>query len=183
MVLLKSEKANLGWAAPSFDLPGVDGKRYSLESFEDSKILVVMFICNHCPYVQAIESRYIQFARDYEHKGVQVVGICSNDATDYPDDKPENLKKRAEEMIYGFPYLVDESQEVAKAFGAVCTPDIFVFDESRKLVYRGQLDNNWKEPEKVTRKDLWEAVDNLLSGKNTPENQTPSMGCSIKWKK
>lgn len=183
MVLLHSEKSPLGTAAPDFSLPGVDGKTYSLKSFASKKVLVVMFICNHCPYVKAIEDRILQLHRDYDAKGVQLIGICSNDPTDYPDDSPANLKKRWEEKHYGFPYLIDGSQEVAKKYGAVCTPDIFVFDQNRKLAYRGQLDDNWKEPSKVTRHDLREALDLLLQGKPASKNQTPSMGCSIKWKK
>lgn len=183
MVLLQSEKSSLGKAAPDFSLKGVDGKTYSLASFSSKKALVIMFICNHCPYVQAIEDRIIQLARDYESKGVQLVGICSNDPTDYPDDLPANLKKRWEQKKYGFPYLVDDSQEVARAYGAVCTPDIYIFDSDRKLAYHGQLDDHWKEPSKVKRRDLREALDALLKNQNPSAAQTPSMGCSIKWKK
>jgi len=142
-----------------------------------------MFICNHCPYVQAIEDRMIQLQRNYANQSVQLVGICSNDPTDYPDDSPENLKKRWKAKDYRFPYLIDESQEVARAYGAVCTPDIFVYDTHQKLAYHGQIDNNWKEPSKVTRQDLREAIDGILKGQNPSEAQTPSMGCSIKWKK
>ena len=182
MVLLHSEKISLGTQAPDFNLKGVDGKKYSLASFQDKKVLVLMFICNHCPYVQAIEDRIIQLQRDYAAKSVQLIGICSNDPTDYPDDSPANLKKRWQEKDYRFPYLVDETQEVAKAYGAVCTPEFYVLDSARKLAYHGQLDNNWKEPQKVTRQDLRQAVDALLAGKK-PSEQVPSMGCSIKWKK
>ena len=183
MVLLHSEKTQLGISAPDFNLAGVEGKKYSLASFKDKKVLVIMFICNHCPYVQAIEDRIIQLQRHYANQSVQLVGICSNDPTDYPDDSPESLKKRWIEKDYRFPYLVDETQEVAKAYGAVCTPDIFVFDSKRQLVYRGQLDNNWKEDHKVTRHDLQEVIDKLLKGEIPSSDHTPSMGCSIKWKK
>ena len=183
MVLLHSEKPRLGIAAPDFSLKSVDGKSYSLASFKDKKVLVLMFICNHCPYVQAIEDRIIAFAKEVAPKGVQVVGICSNDPTDYPEDSPENLKKRWQAKQYGFPYLIDETQETAKAYGAICTPDIYAFDSKRKLVYRGQLDNNWQDPRKVTRQDLKEAVEAILAGKSPSEPQIPSMGCSIKWKK
>ncbi len=183
MVLLHSEKKTLGTPTPDFDLVSVDGQRYSLASFKDKKVLVIMFICNHCPYVQAIEDRILQLQRDYAAQSVQLVGICSNDPTDYPDDSPENLKKRWQTKDYRFPYLVDETQEMAKAYGAVCTPDIFVYDINRKLVYHGQLDNNWKEPDKVTRRDLQEAIDTLLKGQKPSENQMSSMGCSIKWRK
>ena len=142
-----------------------------------------MFICNHCPYVQAIEDRIIQLQRDYAHASVQLLGICSNDPTDYPDDTPANLRKRCQEKDYRFPYLVDETQAVARAYGAVCTPDIFVFDEKRRLAYHGQLDNNWKDASKVTRHDLREAIGALLQDQPVSRDQTPSMGCSIKWKK
>jgi peroxiredoxin len=183
MVLLHSEKKGLGTPAPDFDLMSVDGKKYSLASFKDKNVLAVMFICNHCPYVQAVEGRIIQLQRDYAQKSVQWVGICSNDPTDYPDDAPENLRRRWQQKDYRFPYLVDETQEVAKAYGAVCTPDIFVYDADRKLAYHGQIDNNWKEPNKVTRHDLREAIDKLLQGQSPSADQTPSIGCSIKWKK
>lgn len=183
MTLLNSEKKQLGAPAADFSLKGVDGKTYSLTSFTDKKILVIMFICNHCPYVQAIEDRIIKLERDYASKSVQLVGICANDPTDYPDDSPENLKRRWQQKDYRFPYLVDESQDVARSFGAVCTPEIYVLDSGRKLAYHGQLDNNWKEPSGVTRHDLREAIDKLLAGQSPSPNQTPSMGCSIKWRK
>ena len=183
MVLLHSEKSQLGTPAPDFSLKGVDGKTYSLAGFTGKKVLIVMFICNHCPYVKAVEDRIIQLQRDYSSKSVQLVGICANDPTDYPDDYPENLRKRWQVKDYRFPYLVDETQDVARAYGAVCTPDIFVFDSERKLAYHGQLDNKWQDVAKVTRHDLREAVDLLLAGKRPSSDQIPSMGCSIKWKK
>lgn len=184
MVLLNSENIKLGNPAPDFNLFNVmDGKKYSLEHFTDKKILVVMFICAHCPYVLAIEDRLIQLRKDYESKGVQLIGICANDPTDYEGDRPENLKKRALEKDYGFPYLVDETQEVARVFHAVCTPDIYVYDANRKLAYHGRLDDNWKEESKVTKHELREALNGLLAGKNPAPAQMPSMGCSIKWKK
>lgn len=182
MVLLYSEQKNLGTKLPDFNLLSVDGKRYGVSDFKSKKNIVVMFICNHCPYVQAIEDRIIQLARDYEKKDVQMVAICSNDPTDYPDDRPEKLKARWIQKKYGFPYLIDETQDVAKAFGAVCTPDIFVYNAERLLVYRGQLDNNWKDPRLVSRHDLREVLDALLAGKVLSSKQSPSMGCSIKWK-
>ena len=183
MALLYSDKTQLGMTAPEFILPSVDGKRYRLSDFSSKEVLVIFFICNHCPYVQAIEDRILALWRDLSSQSVQFIGICSNDSTDYPDDAPERLWKRWEEKAYGFPYLVDAVQDVAKAFGAVCTPDIFVFDSQRKLAYRGQLDNNWKYPEQVTRQDLREAIEQLLAGKFPARKQTPSMGCSIKWRK
>ncbi len=183
MVLLHSERKTLGIPTPDFSLKGVDGKVYSLAGFKGKKALVVMFICNHCPYVQAIEDRIIQLERDYSSKGVQLVGICSNDPTDYPEDRPENLKKRWLAKNYRFPYLVDETQEVARAYGAVCTPDIFVYDEHKQLAYHGELDNNWQDETKVTRHDLREALDAILASRKPFQDQKSSMGCSIKWKK
>lgn len=182
MVLLHSEKVKMGTPVPSFELPSVDGKRFKPDDFK-GKVLTVFFICNHCPYVKAIEDRMIQLVRDYEKMGAAFLAVCSNDAENYPDDHPENLKKRWQDKKYGFPYLVDESQEVARAFGAVCTPDIFVYDKDHRLAYRGQLDDNWQDPSKVTRRDLRNALDALLSGKAPSAQQISSMGCSIKWKK
>lgn len=183
MVLLNSEKITLGTPAPPFKLKSVDGKPYSIEDFKDKKILIVLFICAHCPYVVAVEERIIQLRKDYEGKSVQLVGICSNDPTDYSEDRPENLKMRAEKLGYGFPYLVDETQEVAKAYGAVCTPDIYVYSPERTLAYHGRIDDNWKDPSKVSKSELREAIDLILTGKIPPPSQMPSMGCSIKWKK
>ncbi len=182
MVLLHSEKFGLGAQAPDFKLTSVDGKSYTLASFQDRKVLVVMFICAHCPYVQAVEDRIIQLQRDYAAQGVQLVGICANDPTDYPDDSKENLLKRWKAKGYGFPYLLDETQAVARIYGAVCTPEFYVYDSSRVLRYHGQLDDNWKEPGRVTRHDLREALDQLLAGKLPAKEQAPSMGCSIKWR-
>ncbi len=183
MVLLKSTEIPLGTPAPDFNLPSVEGKKVALSDFASAKALLVMFICNHCPYVVAVEDRILQLQRDYGPRGVQLVGICSNDPTDYPDDSPPRLLERWRKKEYGFPYLVDESQEVAKAYGAVCTPDLYLFDGKRGLYYHGRIDDNWQEPQKVQRRELAEAIEGLLAGKPAPEKQTPSMGCSIKWKK
>lgn len=183
MVLLYSEKTKLGLTAPLFDLEGVDGKRYTLSCFQSQKVLVVMFICNHCPYVKAIEDRILALTRSYQGKSVQFVGICSNDSKDYPDDSPSNLKKRWLEKAYSFPYLIDSTQDVARQYGAVCTPEFYVFNESRELVYHGQFDDNWKSPEAVTKESLREAVDLTLKGVKPSADQISSMGCSIKWKK
>ena len=183
MALLNSEKIKLGTPAADFSLPGVDGKEYALKDFQDKKALVLLFICSHCPYVQAVEDRILQLDRDYAPKGVQLIAICSNDAVEYPDDSPENLRKRWKEKNYGFPYLVDETQDIARAYGAVCTPDIYVYDQERKLAYHGRIDDNWQEPSKVNRKELAEALDEILKGKKPSEKQQSSMGCSIKWKK
>ncbi|MEK2690380.1 thioredoxin family protein [Bdellovibrio sp. GT3] len=173
---------DLGNSTPEFKLPAVDGKTYSLKDFSNGKPLVVMFICAHCPYVQAVEERLIQLGTDLKKDGVHVVGICSNDPKDHPEDSFEALAKRWKEKNYSFTYLVDETQEVAKAFGAVCTPDFFVYDGDLKLSYRGRLDNSWKDASKVTERELYNAVQTLLKNQKVSEEQTASMGCSIKWK-
>lgn len=181
MALTYTPPVDLGMKLPEFSLPAVDGKTYTQKDFQNGKPLVIMFICNHCPYVKAIEDRLIQLGHDLKKQGVHVVAICSNDPNDYPDDNFENLKKRWTEKKYPFPYLHDLSQAVAKKFGAVCTPDYFVFDDKGILTYRGRLDDSWKEPEKVTKRELYDAVQLMLAGENNSTQQTPSMGCSIKW--
>ena len=175
--------ARLGAPCPDFQLPGVDGKSYRLGDFERAPVLVVMFICNHCPYVQAVEDRLIRLARELGARGAAFVGVCSNDADSYPDDAFDKLAERWTRKGYGFPYLHDEAQEVARAFGAVCTPDIFVYDQRRRLAYRGRIDDSWKDEAKVTRRDLADAIQALLDGHTLSPEQRPSMGCSIKWKK
>lgn len=182
MVLLESEMVPLQTKAHPFHLKGVDGKTYTLESFKDKKVIVIVFMCNHCPYVKAVVSRLIDIQRDYEKKGITLVGINANEDQNYPEDSFENMKKTAEEKDINFPYLRDETQEVAKAYKAVCTPDIFVYDEDRKLIYRGRVDDNWQDAAKASKHDLREALDTLLSGGKALEEQHPSMGCSIKWK-
>jgi peroxiredoxin len=183
MALTESRDLPLGTPCPDFRLPSVDGKTFGRDDFREARALVVMFLCNHCPYVQAVEDRIIQLHVDYAPRGVQIVGICSNDPTDYPDDRPERLLSRWREKRYGFPYLIDTSQNVARAFHAVCTPDIFVFDGDRRLAYHGQIDDNWKEAAKVQRHDIREALDALQTGRAPAREQTPSIGCSIKWAK
>lgn len=183
MALLHSEKIKLGTPAADFSLQGVDGQNYSLADFQKKKAIVILFICSHCPYVQAVEERILQLHRDYSPKGVQFIAICSNDSTEYPDDSPENLKKRWKEKNYGFPYLIDESQAVAAGYKAVCTPDIFVFDSHRRLAYHGRIDDNWQEEKKVSRRELADALERILHGDPPVSEQHPSMGCSIKWKK
>ena len=179
---IESKSAVTGTACPAFDLPAVDGRRYGRDDFASAPVLVVMFICNHCPYVKAVEDRLIDLNRAYAPRGVQFVGICSNDAETHPDDSFESLAERWRSKGYGFPYLHDESQEVARAFGAVCTPDLFVFDRDRQLAYRGRIDDSWKDPAKVTRRELAEALDALLAGRAPAADQRPSLGCSIKWR-
>lgn len=183
MVLLESEALPAGIACPDFDLAGVDGKRHARDDFAAADVLVVMFLCNHCPYVQAVEERIIALRKEFAGRPVQLVGICSNDPTDYPDDAPARLAERAREKGYGFPYLVDETQDVARAFGAVCTPDIYVYDRDRRLAYHGRIDDSWKEPDRVTRRDLAAAIEALLAGRRPAAEQQPTIGCSIKWRK
>lgn len=169
-----------GKTLPNFTLTTVDKKTFSSKDIPPSHTTVVMFICNHCPYVQAIEDRMIQLVHSFKNQPVQFIGICSNDYTDHPEDHPEKLHERWIEKNYGFPYLVDTKQTVAKAFEAVCTPDIFVFDSNKNLTYRGRFDNSWKDAKKVTKQDLKEAI--LKTLQHLPvESQIPSMGCSIKW--
>ncbi|MBI5755221.1 thioredoxin family protein, partial [Candidatus Peregrinibacteria bacterium] len=168
--------------AQPFKLPGVDGKHYSLEDFSDKNILVIIFMCNHCPYVKAVIDRIIEIDRDYAGQGVQMVGINSNEDVTYPDDSFDAMKVFAKKKKIRFPYLRDESQEVAHSYDAVCTPDIFVYDTKRTLVYRGRIDDNWQDVSKTTSHDLRDALSALISGKKPAEHQHPSMGCSIKWK-
>jgi peroxiredoxin len=182
MPLMHSNGMPLGTEAPPFALPGTDGKTYSLDSFSEAELLVVVFTCNHCPYAIACEDRLIALQADYRDKGVRLVAINPNDAENYPDDSFEKMKERAANKGFNFPYLRDESQEIARAYDAACTPDIFVFDRDRKLLYNGRLDDNWKEPEDVSRHELREVLDAALEGKGVDFTHTPSMGCSIKWK-
>ncbi len=168
-------------ACPDFRLPAVDGKTYARADFPKGHVLVVMFICNHCPYVQAIEERLIALGRDLKAQQISVVAICSNDAQSHPEDSFAKLKQRAQEKEYSFVYLHDEDQTVAQAFGAVCTPDFFVFDREHLLAYRGRLDDSWKDAGRVKRRELFEAALLLEQGRTLTGAQTPSMGCSIKW--
>lgn len=182
MALLYSKMAPLEKKAIDFDLPGTDGNNYSLNSFKDKKVLVVIFMCNHCPYVIAVLDRIIAIQNDYADRGVQLIGINPNDTINYPEDSFENMKKIVIDKNIPFPYLIDETQETAKKYDAVCTPDIYVFGKERTLLYRGRIDNNWQEESKVKQKDLRNALNAILEGKPVSEKQIPSMGCSIKWK-
>ncbi len=166
---------------PDFDLLALDGKNYSLSNFKNGNPVLFMFICNHCPYVKAIEDRLIQLADDLKKENIHVVAICSNDEVNYPEDSFGNLKKRSVEKKYPFVYLYDKTQQVAKNFGAVCTPDFFLYDRELKLKYRGRLDDSWKDPSLVRNRELYLAALDLKYKNELSFNQTPSMGCSIKW--
>lgn len=170
----------LGSHAPPFDLPGVDGKHYSLASFEGKPVLVVIFSCNHCPYVKAYEDRMVEIQKDYAGRGVQLVAINSNDAREYPEDGFQGMVKRAKEKGFNFPYLRDETQEVVSAYGGVCTPHVLAFDGARNLRYRGRIDDS-KDPAKVKAKDLRNALDDMLEGREVRVPDTRPFGCSIKW--
>lgn len=182
MALTYSKTIPFGEKAPDFSLKNIDDKTYTLNDFANIRFLVIIFMCNHCPYVQATWDRMIELQKKFGPKGVQLIGINSNDETAYPDDSFAMMKEFARKKNHNFPYLRDETQEVAKAYDAVCTPDIFVYNEKRELVYHGRIDDNWKEPENVTRYDLAEALDALVNGRQVSSEQSPSMGCSIKWK-
>lgn len=173
----------IGTDAPTFSLPDVrNGQLVSSEDLSAGPLLV-MFICNHCPYVKRVQPGLVALGRDYESAALDIVGISSNDADNYPDDTPENLAKVAAELGYRFPVLHDETQQVAKDYGAACTPDFFLFDRDRKLAYRGQFDDARPGNDvAVTGADLRAAIDAVLAGAAVPEDQRPSIGCGIKWK-
>lgn len=174
-----STMLELGTEAPEFTLPSVNGGDLSLKYTDHSKGFVLMFICNHCPYVLHIEDKLRELASEYINRGIAFIGISANDVENYPQDSPELMSAKK----YPFPYLYDESQEVAKAYSAACTPDFFVFNKDRKLVYRGQFDDSRPGNEvPVSGKDLRSALDQMLEGKEVSSNQTPSIGCNIKWK-
>lgn len=183
MALTPSTMSPLGTSAPDFKLPDTEGQLVALADFAQSRVLLAAFICNHCPYVKHVRSAFAQLAKDYQAKGVAIVGISSNDAVAYPDDSPAKMKEEKAAAGYAFPYLYDESQEVAKAYRAACTPDFFVFDKDRKLAYRGQMDasrpGNGKPNDGA---DLRAALDAVLAGRAPEGQQWPSIGCNIKWK-
>ncbi|GMQ96721.1 MAG: thioredoxin family protein [Gammaproteobacteria bacterium] len=181
MVRTETPVCEFGKDAVDFSLPGVDGKTWTLQDCRGEKGLLVMFICNHCPYVQSIRERVIRDAHALKTLGVNTVAIMSNDPTDYPEDSFEHMKKVAEEYQFCFPYVMDETQAIAKAFGAVCTPDFFGYNADLKLQYRGRLDESRKELVPDARRDLFEAMKQVAQTGKGPEDQVPSMGCSIKW--
>ncbi len=190
MALTYSQEISLGTEAPPFDLPvvnpeadGLDKPTRSLEDFADARALVVVFTCNHCPYAQHIEDALIAVARSYQPKGVRFVAINANDPEQYPEDAPEAMARRARAKGYPFPYLFDETQEVAKAYGALCTPDLYVFDANRRLVYHGRFDDTRPgRGRPATGADLKRALDEWLESGKVTGPQYPSMGCNIKWK-
>ena len=185
MAVTPSTMISLGTKAPDFTLPDtVSGKNLSLQDLISNKATLIMFICNHCPFVKHVNEALVKLANEYISKGISFIAISSNDVVNFPEDSPEKMRQTAKELGYTFPYLYDESQEVARAYDAACTPDFFIYDKDLKLVYRGQLDDS--RPSNgllVTGKDIRNAFDLLLAGKNIPAEQMPSIGCNIKWKK
>ena len=181
MVSLETPVCNFGWSAVDFDLPGVDGKRYSIAEARGPKGLLVMFICNHCPYVKAVRERLVRDCRELQDHGIGAIAIMSNDPADYPEDSFDNMKRVATQFQFPFPYVLDATQEVAKAYGAVCTPEFFGFNADLKLQYRGRLDASRKDAVPNARRELFEAMVEVARTGQGPRHQIPSMGCSIKW--
>ena len=183
MAVTPSTMLELGTEAPNFALPDTEGNTVKLRDFAGKKALLVMFICNHCPFVKHVAEELARLGQQYQARDVGVVAINSNDVQNYPDDSPEKMRQARQEWGFTFPYLFDETQEVAKAYRAACTPDFFVFDKQRKLAYRGQLDDaRPNDGQAVTGQDLRAALDAVLQGQPAPEPQRPSAGCNIKWK-
>lgn len=183
MVLTPSTMAELGSTAPAFELPATDGRIVRLEDFSSAPALLVAFICNHCPYVRHIRAGFVEFAHEYQPRGLAIVAISSNDASTHPDDSPEMMKVEADQHGFNFPYLYDETQQVAHAYKAACTPDFFLYDNANGLVYRGQFDGSRPgNGVPVSGADLRAAVDAVLQGDPVSAEQAPSIGCNIKWK-
>jgi len=183
MVSLQTPVCDFGTPAPDFNLPGVDGRSWSLQECRGEKGLLVMFICNHCPYVKAIRERLVRDVRELQGLGINAVAIMSNDPAEYAEDSFENMLRVAKTYDYPFPYLFDETQQVAKAYGAVCTPDFFGYNSDLRLQYRGRLDASGKQPAAPdVRRELFEAMRQVAETGRGPDEQVPSMGCSIKWK-
>ncbi len=182
MVRTETPVCDFGQPAIDFALPGVDGKTWNLRDCAGEKGLLVMFICNHCPYVKSILDRIVRDARELKTLGVNTVAIMSNDPTEYEEDSFENMQAVAREFDFSFPYLIDETQEIAKNYGAVCTPDFFGYNADLQLQYRGRLDESRKETIEGARRDLFEAMQQVAQTGKGPTEQVPSMGCSIKWK-
>ena len=182
MVRMETPVCDFGWKAPDFNLPGVDGRTHTLRGSAGANGLLVMFICNHCPYVKAVIHRIVRDVTELKELGVNAIAIMSNDPTGYPEDSFENMKRLAEELTFPMPYVLDVSQEVARRYGAVCTPDFFGFNRELELQYRGHLDASRKEAAADARRDLFEAMKQVALTQRGPNEQIPSMGCSIKWK-
>jgi len=183
MAMTASAMVELGTQAPDFSLPDTRGSIVSLSDFDDAKALLVVFMCNHCPFVKHVLNGLLNLAREYQMRGVAVVGISANDVDAYPEDGPEMMAAFAERLNLPFPYLYDATQEVAKSYHAACTPDFFLFDKDRRLAYRGQMDDSRPGNHvPVTGADLRAALDATLEGRPAPQEQRPSMGCNIKWK-
>lgn len=183
MVKTASTMLPLGTLAPDFSLINVDGQLVSRDDFQGAPALLVIFMCNHCPYVLHVADELSRLAAEYQAKGVAIVGINANDSTVYLSDSPEQMVHEAEQRGYVFPYLYDETQEVAKAYRAACTPDFFLFDKEQRLVYRGQMDESRPKSDTVpTGRDLRAALDAVLAGRDVPSEQRPSLGCNIKWR-
>lgn len=184
MARTPSTMVTLGTKAPDFNLPDTtSGKQVSLDDSKGNVATMIMFICNHCPFVKHVNEELVKLANEYKSKGIGFVAISSNDAVKYPDDSPGLMTQVARQLKYPFPYLYDESQEIARAFDAACTPDFFIYDKDLRLVYRGQLDDSRPGNEiPVTGKDIRHALDCLINGEPVPEFQRPSIGCNIKWK-
>lgn len=183
MTVTASQMLSLGISAPDINLPDTQGNMVTLADFKDKPALLVIFMCNHCPFVKHVLKVMVELIKEYQAKNVAVVGINSNDVENFPEDSPETMAKVAKNAGFTFPYLYDETQQVAKAYNAACTPDFFLFDEQRKLVYRGQMDDS--RPDSgiaVTGSDLRAALDAVLAGEKVDQNQKPSIGCNIKWK-
>jgi len=183
MVKTPSTMLPLGTKAPHFSLPSTDGRTVTLDDFAKAPGLLVMFICNHCPFVKHVREGLAAFGQEYQERGLGIIAINSNDVSTHPEDHPDRMREEVAAVGYTFPYLFDETQEIAKAYRAACTPDFFLFDKNRELVYRGQFDPSRPGNDiKVTGSDLRAAVDALLTGRPVPSEQIPSMGCNIKWK-
>ena len=183
MVAVPSTMLELGTRAPDFALPDTDGRTVSLADFTGAPALLVIFLSNHCPYVRHLRGALAELARDYQPRGARIVGIMSNDVSRYPDDAPEKMREQREAWGWTFPYLYDETQEVARAYRAACTPDFFLFDADRRLAYRGQFDDSRPGNDvPPTGRDLRAALDAVLEGRPAPAEQRPSIGCNVKWK-
>ncbi|NOT66853.1 MAG: thioredoxin family protein [Methylophilaceae bacterium] len=182
MASLQTPVCDFGWKAPGFNLPGVDGNNWTLDNIKGSKGTLVMFICNHCPYVKSIRQKLVADLRELKAYGINTIAIMSNDPVDYPEDSFENMKALAAELDFPFPYVQDESQNVARRYGAICTPDFFGFDADLKLQYRGRFDASGRQAADTSSRDLFHAMKLIAETGHGPEEQTPSIGCSIKWR-